>query len=184
MERRGQEVSYDDRFYVNPDDIVDLTDLMSTDGSLAWQVPAGSWTILRIGDVNTGMKNGPAPAEGTGWECDKLSTAGSDAQFEGYLGRLTADGGPIEGMLDGVLFDSWECKTQTWTPEMEAEFGRRAGYPLRRWMPALMGYVVGDTESTTRFPERLASYGWRYGGRELLRQHGASCRLERYVDSL
>lgn len=151
IERRGQEVSYDDRFYVNPDDIVDLTDLMSTDGSLAWQVPAGRWTILRIGDVNTGMKNGPAPAEGTGWECDKLSTAGSDAQFEGYLGRLTADGGPIEGMLDGVLFDSWECKTQTWTPEMEAEFGRRAGYPLRRWMPALMGYVVGDTESTTRF---------------------------------
>lgn len=151
IERRGQEVSYDDRFYVNPDDIVDLTDLVSADGSLAWQVPAGSWTILRVGHVNTGMKNGPAPAEGTGWECDKLSTAGSDAQFAGYLGRLTADGGPIEGMLNGVLFDSWECKTQTWTPEMESEFSRRAGYALRRWMPALMGYVVDDTESTARF---------------------------------
>lgn len=151
IERRGQEVAYDDRFYVSPDDVVDLTDRMSPDGALAWRVPEGRWTVLRIGHANTGMKNGPAPAEGTGWECDKLSAAGSDAQFAGYLGRLTDDGGPIEGMLDGVLFDSWECRTQTWTHDMEAEFGRRAGYPLRRWMPALMGYVVSDTESTARF---------------------------------
>lgn len=151
IERRGQQVAYDGSFYVSRNDVVDLTDRMSADGTLAWRVPEGRWTVLRIGHVNTGMKNGPAPAEGTGWECDKLSTAGSDAQFAGYLGRLTADGGPIEGMLDGVLFDSWECRTQTWTRDMEAEFGRRAGYALRGWMPALMGYVVDDTESTVRF---------------------------------
>ena len=33
IERRGQEVAYDDRFYVSPDDVVDLTDRMSPDGA-------------------------------------------------------------------------------------------------------------------------------------------------------
>ena len=86
-------------------------------------MPDGAWTILRIGHVNAGMKNGPAPPEGTGWECDKLSRAGSDAQFDGYIGRLTQNGGALGGgQLNGLLFDSWECKTQTWTPDMEQEF--------------------------------------------------------------
>lgn len=94
---------------------MDLTDRF--DGKvLDWKAPSGKWTVLRIGHVNTGMKNGPAPEEGTGWECDKLSTAGSDAQFDRYIGRLTAEGGPLaDGLLNGLLFDSWECKTQTWT---------------------------------------------------------------------
>ncbi len=55
------------------------------------------------------------------------------------------------GLLDGVLFDSWECKTQTWTPEMEKEFVERTGYGLRKWIPALFGYVIDTPEETARF---------------------------------
>ena len=116
IERTGQSVRQSEEAYVAKSGIVDLTDRMAPDGTLDWEVPDGKWTVLRIGHVNTGMKNAPAPPEGTGWECDKLSRAGSDAQFEGYIGRLTRDGGALSGgLLNGLLFDSWECKTQTWT---------------------------------------------------------------------
>ena len=49
---------------------------MDADGRLAWDVPAGKWTILRFGHTSTGVENAPAPASGRGLECDKLSTAG------------------------------------------------------------------------------------------------------------
>ena len=137
--------------FVDPLKIIDITAEMDNQGNLKWNAPKGKWTILRIGHVNTGMKNGPAPAEGTGWECNKLSETGPDAQYAGYIGRLTSNGGAINQMLNGVLMDSWECKTQTWTANMEEEFNRVSGYDLRKWLPAIFGYVVGDHETTTRF---------------------------------
>ena len=152
IERNGQSAEQSPDTYVKMSRIIDLSDKLNEDGSLDWKAPEGKWTVLRIGHVNTGMKNGPAPAEGTGWECDKLSTAGSDAQFDGYIGRLAKSGGPLAGgLLNGVLFDSWECKTQTWTPEMEKEFVERTGYGLRKWIPALFGYVIDTPEETARF---------------------------------
>lgn len=136
--------------YIARDRIVDITGAMAADGSLDWSAPEGRWTILRIGHVNTGRQNSPAPPEGTGWECDKLSPEGARAQFAGYIGRLH-DGPLAEGLLDGMLLDSWECETQTWTPAMEAEFAKRNDYGLRGWLPALMGYVVDDQQTTARF---------------------------------
>lgn len=47
--------------------------------------------------------------------------------------------------------DSWECETQTWTENMEAEFNSAQAYPLRSWLPALFGYVLKDQETTFRF---------------------------------
>jgi hypothetical protein len=138
--------------FIRPDRIRDITAAMDGQGRLHWEAPAGRWTVLRIGHVNTGQRNGPAPPEGTGWECDKLSESGPDAHFAGYIGRLAGKNGPLAGgLLNGMLLDSWECKTQTWTTHMEAEFGRIAGYPLRLWLPAVFGYVVGDHETTSRF---------------------------------
>lgn len=151
FEKTGSDVAQSVEAYVNPDQIYDISDRMDKDGKLNWQAPAtGKWTILRVGHVNTGMRNAPAPPDGTGWECDKLSTAGPDAHFAGYIGRLA--NGPLDGgLLKGMLLDSWECKTQTWTTNMESEFARVAGYSLREWLPAVFGYVVGDQETTARF---------------------------------
>lgn len=119
-------------------------------GHLNWEVPEGKWTVLRVGHVCTGKQNGPAPKEGTGWECNKLSETGPDIHYASYIGRLA--NGPLEGgLLNGMLLDSWECETQTWTEEMEDEFRLKSGYPLRQWLPAVFGYVVNDHETTTRF---------------------------------
>jgi len=50
-------------------------------GNLKWNIPQGKWTILRVGHVNTGQTNAPAPIEGVGWECDKFSKLGAQSQF-------------------------------------------------------------------------------------------------------
>lgn len=136
--------------YVSRERIVDITASMKDDGTLDWTVPEGRWTILRIGHVNTGRRNSPAPPEGTGWECNKLSPDGAKAQFAGYIGRLN-DGPLAGGLLGGMLLDSWECETQTWTAGMEAEFAKKNDYELRSWLPAVLGFVVGDQETTARF---------------------------------
>lgn len=137
---------------ITPASIIDLTERLDSKSKLNWQAPAGKWTVLRFGHVNTGARNGPAPQEATGFECDKLSKQGAEAHFAGYIGRISAPGGPADaGRLQGMVIDSWECHTQTWTPAMEQEFSGLRGYALRRWLPALAGYVVGDHLSSERF---------------------------------
>ncbi|MBX3255988.1 MAG: hypothetical protein KF862_17770 [Chitinophagaceae bacterium] len=152
LERAGADPKQSQNAFINPDRIVDITKAMDSTGALQWKAPAGAWTILRIGHVNTGQRNGPAPPEGTGWECNKLSKAGADAQFKSYIGRLISNSGPLDNdLLNGMLIDSWECSTQTWTDNMATEFEQQTNYPLLKWLPAVFGYVIRDHETTTTF---------------------------------
>ena len=137
--------------YVKSASVVNLTSQMAKDGTLTWDAPPGRWTVLRIGHVNTGFKNSPAPPEGTGFECDKFSTLAADIQFDNYIGRLTKPGAPLHGKLRAMLMDSWECGHQTWTPGMDAIFSSRLGYDLFTWIPAVFGYVVDSPDDTARF---------------------------------
>lgn len=151
---RGKETSQahavrDEKSYVQQEAVLDLTDRLQPDGTLDWVAPEGQWTILRYGHVNIGYKNGPAPAEATGWECNKLDVRGARVQFSNYVGRL--QDGPLKGQANGMLMDSWECRNQNWTGGMEAEFGTRMGYALRPWLPALSGYVLGSPQATEAF---------------------------------
>lgn len=152
IERNGASTLHAPETSIDPTQIRDITASMDAEGNLKWKAPKGKWTVLRIGHVNTGQKNAPAPPEGTGWECNKLSTEGSNAQFAGYIGRLSGENGPLaNGLLKGMLMDSWECRTQTWTAGLDKEFEQLTGYPLQKWLPALFGFVVEDQEKTFRF---------------------------------
>jgi len=152
IERAGQNPKQSPDAFIKPVQILDLSDKMDLNGKLNWQAPKGNWTILRMGHVNAGKTNGPAPAEGTGWEANKFSKAGAEAHFAGYIGRLSGQNGPLAGgLLNGMLIDSWECHTQSWTQDMEQEFKRVSSYSLRAWLPALLGYVIKDHETTSRF---------------------------------
>ena len=137
--------------YVQSASVVNLTRRMNENGEVSWNAPSGRWSVLRIGHVNTGAKNIPAPPEGTGFECDKLSTEAADAQFDAYIGRLTVPGGPLHGKLRTVLMDSWECGQQTWTSGLDNIFVLRFGYDLITWIPAVFGYVVDSHDDTARF---------------------------------
>ena len=153
--------------WIRSADVVDLTGQMDAQGQLTWNAPAGRWTVVRFGNVNTGVKNKPAPPEATGFECDKLSAAGAEFHFENYIGRLTKPGGPADdGRIQVMHIDSWECRTQTWTPAMEREFAARRGYPLRRWLPALAGWVMDDHRTSERFLR-----DWRANISDLLVDH-------------
>ena len=129
--------------FVDPAKIVDLTSRRE------WTVPAGRWTVVRFGHVNSKRVNAPAPKEATGWECDKLDPAGIEAHFRGFIGRLNE--GPLKGRMRAIIVDSWECFCQTWTPKMETYFREANGYGLRRWLPALFGWIVGSPDVTERF---------------------------------
>ena len=137
--------------YIAKGSVRDISAFVDADGLLRWDAPAGDWTVLRIGHINTRKENGPAPAEARGWECDKFSPEGVDAHFQGYIGKYAASGGPVDGLLDGMLMDSWEAETQTWTSSMESRFREFTGYELRLMIPALFGYVIEDQRTTAKF---------------------------------
>jgi hypothetical protein len=105
--------------------------------------------VIRIGHVNAKHVNSPAPKEATGWECDKLDPSGIEAHFRGYVGWLNE--GALKGRMRAMLVDSWECFCQTWTPKMEEYFRDANGYDLRRWLPALFGWIVGSPLETEKF---------------------------------
>lgn len=150
--------------FVSRSKVQDISDHMDAQGHLRWTAPKGQWTILRIGHVNTGRQNGPAPKEATGWEVNKLDTAFVTYQFNSYIGRLSE--GPLKGLLDNMLMDSWECASQTWTRYMKEEFLVRRHYDLTSWMPALFGWVLDDRQQTSQF---LAD--WRRTLHELFTQN-------------
>lgn len=149
---------------VDREKMIDLTEKMDSSGLLQCELPEGEWTLLRIGHVNTGQKNGPAPPEATGWEATKLNKSGVRANFNGYIGRLVGEKGVLEeGLLQGLLLDSWECKTQTWTDSLDLIFKKKRGYSLHSMFPALFGYVVESPVLTARFLR-----DWRVTLNELL----------------
>lgn len=137
---------------VRQDAIIDLTDKLDADGHLRWNAPAGSWTILRLGHTSTGKMNHPATPGGTGLECDKLSKEAIGKYFEGFLGKVIADVGPLAGKaLSSTHIDSWEVSSQNWTPKFREEFKKRRGYDPMPYVPAMIGVPVGSFEVSERF---------------------------------
>jgi len=141
-------------FVVAPGDVIDLTGKMAADGSIEWTPPAGNWMVLRIGSSLTGHMNGPAPAEATGLEVDKLNREYVKNYVDGYLKMYTDTVGAE--MMGGkgvsyMLTDSIEVGPQNWTDNMFDEFKQRRGYDARPWLPALTGVVIKSTADTDRF---------------------------------
>lgn len=137
---------------VTPAEVIDLTDRLRPDGTLEWEVPAGDWTVLRLGYSLTGAKNRPATPAGSGWEADKLSRKHMEAYYHGYFDPLKRALGSLYGKsLRYVMMDSWEAGTNNWTDELAEEFRARRGYDPTPWLPVLTGRVVGDAERSDRF---------------------------------
>jgi hypothetical protein len=131
---------------------VDLTDKMSPDGSITWTVPEGKWTIMRIGYTLTGSRNGPAPASGTGLEPDKLSKAGADAAFNGFINKLVSENRDLVGKsFVATHIDSWENGSQNWTKTFADDFKRLRGYDPLPYLPVFSGRVVTSAEVSERF---------------------------------
>ena len=139
---------------VRREDVRDLT-ASFRDGTLACTLPAGDWTVLRVGYRALNRKNGTGTRLGKGLECDKLSKEALRIHWANYVEKTVKALGPglagPNGALKTVLNDSYEVGTQNWTHGFENEFARHAGYAITSWLPALCGRVVGSVAETERF---------------------------------
>ena len=138
---------------IAPDQVVDLTSKVRADGTLAWSVPSGRWTILRLGYTPTGVHIAPAPLGGDGLECDKLSREVADFHYDACVTPVLKDLGPAltQEAVAYYHVDSYEAGWQNWTAKFPQDFKARRGYDLTRYLPALTGRVVGDLATTERF---------------------------------
>ena len=180
---------------VSKDSVIDLTDKMSADGTLDWDVPAGDWTILRAGYICNGQINHAASKMGKGLEVDKLSAKAMDYYLDQYVARVCKTLG-VNARTDNstgfnnVLLDSYEVGCQNWTQGLEKTFEERMGYSPMRYLPAFAGRVVGSVDETERFLEDFRRvladlFAENYAGRlvKLCHDNGLLCSVEPYGNS-
>lgn len=138
---------------INEGDIIDLTDKLEADGSIKWNAPVGQWNIVRYGYSLTGKQNHPAPPEATGLEVDKLDHMAVKAYFTNYLDQYknATSGWMGTKGLQFMVTDSWEAGTQNWANNLAAEFQKRRGYNLYKWLPVLTGRIVKSSDASERF---------------------------------
>lgn len=179
----------DDHPAIDPDDLIDLTGQLDADGRLRWEVPAGDWTILRMGRRSTGASTRPAPEPGVGFDHDKFDRAALEDHFANYYGVLLDEVGPRAEKhgWTAVHLDSWEMGAQNWTPRFMEEFEARRGYDPKPYLPAFSGRVVRNLELSERFlwDVRLTAQELvleNYAGhlKTLGREHGFELSIEPY----
>ena len=173
---------------VAPERIINLSDKLAVDGTLAWDVPAGEWIILRSGMTPTGAVNHPTTNEGRGPEVDKMNRAAITAHFRAMVGEL-AHRMPAEQRtaLQHVVIDSFEVGSQNWTDGFTEQFRAAMGYDPRPWLPVLTGRIIGTAEQSDRFlwdlrrsvADRIA-YDYVGGLRDAAHTEGLRLWLENY----
>lgn len=139
---------------IGTNQMVVLTTQMDTNGNLTWDVPAGNWTVLRLGRTLTGQTTRPAPTAGLGFECNKFDTNAVAAHFNDFIQPLLDRLGPITHTGSGwtmLHFDSWEMGSQNWSPNFRQDFQRLRGYDPLPYLPAMLGRVVQNNGVSERF---------------------------------
>jgi hypothetical protein len=132
--------------------VLNITDKMDAQGVLRWDAPEGEWLVMRFAAVPTGGSTKHGRRNLMGRECDKLSVAAAELQWENYVGRII-DSLRVtrSGTLSGVIMDSHEAGSQNWTDGFIEEFTRRRGYDPTLLLPAMMGYVIDDVRTSDGF---------------------------------
>ena len=138
---------------IAPDKIVDLTKNLKPDGTLDWEVPAGNWTVVRMGRRINGAGTRPAPSAAEGCESDKFDAEAIDFHLSKFVGTLLEKIGPRakEHGLTNLHMDSWESGAQNWTPALLEEFKKRRGYDARPFLLTYTGRAVEGVEKSERF---------------------------------
>ncbi|MCC5928646.1 MAG: hypothetical protein JJU28_05315 [Cyclobacteriaceae bacterium] len=134
------------------ENLLNISAHLAEDGKLYWEVPAGKWTILRMGYQPTGRQNHPAPPQGRGLEIDKFSREAVDAYWQNSISKMLDAAGSAKGKpLTRLLIDSYEVGHQNWNKTFHEDFISHRGYDLLKFLPAITGRVVDDVELTERF---------------------------------
>jgi hypothetical protein len=132
--------------------LINITDRLKAGGSLNWSPPAGNWTILRIGHTSTGHTNATGGG-GKGLESDKFNPEATKLQIKNWYGEALNQAGPeiAKSVLSVFYVDSWECGSQNWSPVFQAEFLKRRGYDITKYLPIMTGLPVADISISENF---------------------------------
>lgn len=137
---------------IAPGEVIDLTAKLGPGGKLDWEVPEGTWTILRTGHRMTGAPVSVPVEGGAGLEVNFFSPSAVDQQWEHLAKILLADAGPLVGKtLKYFGTDSFEDGYPNWTDHMLTEFRRYRGYDPMPYLPVLAGRLVGNADRSERF---------------------------------
>jgi len=134
------------------DAIVDLAGNIDPNGRLDWEVPPGEWKIMRFVCANTGLALVlPSPNSG-GLAIDHFNPEATRYHFEYLLEKLHQELGDFKGTaLKQMYVCSYELSGSTWTPGFLAEFQKRRGYDMAKYLPVLAGATLKDKTVAERF---------------------------------
>jgi hypothetical protein len=150
---------------VKSEDIIDLTDKVTADGKLAWDVPPGRWTILRFGYNTQGAqaRNYIAtvnqPITEVPYEADVLSPRVAEYSFNLFALPVIKAALEETGKPPAYFHqDSWEGGASgargiqpTWTDDFAEKFNAKRGYNLRKYLPVMARRLVDSREASDRF---------------------------------
>ena len=159
--------------------VVDLTANMQPDGRLSWEVPAGKWSIYRIGYAPTMKAPHPAPSGMKRClEVDKMDKDANITHWQNVIEPLKKTLGPLYGRsFNRLHVDSYECGCQNWTPRFREQFLRLKGYDPVPWLvsfgtpvlgtdkwngPMMGGMKPGDFSRIIEDADRTARFEWDY----------------------
>ncbi|MDD2598662.1 MAG: glycosyl hydrolase [Kiritimatiellae bacterium] len=140
--------------------VIDLTKQIEPDGRLRWSVPAGEWDIIRFVCTNHGQQLIVPSPKSLGPMIDFFDPRATEFHLRHIantilkeLGRTSFEGSSFKTLE----FDSMELGGFTpWSEAMDAEFQRRIGYPVIRFLPLLAGWKLADGATQQQF-----LYDWR-----------------------
>ncbi len=185
---RDQPEPSDPALLIDPGKVLDISEYMTPDGKLNWEVPEGDWVIVRTGMTPTGVTNNPAGPDGTGLEIDKMSKKHVATHFDAFIGKILERVPPEDRKTFKVVVqDSYESGGENFTDDFLVSFKERYGYDALPFLPTYFGKVVGSEAQSDRFlwdMRRLVAdkiaYDYVGGFRELSHKHGLRTWLENY----
>ena len=138
---------------LSTDMILDISGTMKADGTISWDTQGREWEVLRFGYTSLNKRdNSTSPISGAGLECDKMSREAVKRFWDGYPSMILDIAGDLAGKtLVNFEIDSYEQKSQSWTPKMEEEFASHRGYALRPWLAVLAGKQIESEEKSEQF---------------------------------
>ena len=139
-------------YFVNKDEVIDLSSKMDSEGTLAWDAPKGKWNIVRFGFTCTNSHVSTSSGKWQGSVLDYMSTEAFDFYWNDVVEPIfQAAGDHVGTTLKYMETDSWECGGMNWTDNFTEEFQNYRGYDLNSYLPIVAGYVVEDIKTSNAF---------------------------------
>ncbi|MEP7106954.1 MAG: glycosyl hydrolase [Ferruginibacter sp.] len=133
-------------------EIIDITDKMDSTGKINWQVPAGTWRIVRYICMPTGQPLAIPSPNSNGLMLDHFSAEAQRVNMKYIFERLLPVTGSLKNRSLKYLYgDSYEVNSAVWTPLLPEAFYKGNHYSLIRYLPVLDGYTIDNNETTRRF---------------------------------